>query len=68
MSLPGDYSMFATNSRVAFIETLNESSWQHCHSAPFGFAQDRLREESLIISYAPVNNNQRRFAPLNMTE
>jgi hypothetical protein len=57
MSLPGDYSMFATNSRVAFIDALNESSSQHCHSGPFGFAQDRLREESLIDSSPALNNN-----------
>jgi hypothetical protein len=66
MSLAGDYSMFATNSRVAFIDALNESSRQHCHSEPFGFAQDRLREESLIISYAALNDNQRCFGLLNM--
>jgi hypothetical protein len=58
--------MFVTNSRVAFIDALNESSWRHCHSEPFGFAQDRLREESLIISYAALNDNQRCFGFLNM--
>src|SRR5882762_4764287 len=25
---------------------------RHCHSEPFGFAQDRLREESLILLVA----------------
>src|SRR5207302_10368834 len=62
-----DYSMFATNSRVAFIDALNENSRQHCHSEPFSFAQDRLRKESLIISYTALNDNQRCFASLNMT-
>ncbi|PYJ45496.1 MAG: hypothetical protein DME85_13225 [Verrucomicrobia bacterium] len=67
MSLPGDYSMFATNSRVAFIDALNENSRQHCHSEPFNFAQDRLREESLIISYTALDDNQRCFTSLKMT-
>jgi len=59
--------MFATNSRVAFINALNESSRQHGHSEPFGFAQNRLREESLIISSAALNNLQLCFALLNAT-
>ncbi len=59
--------MVATNARVAFIGALDQSIRQHCHSEPFGFAQDRLREESLIISSAALNDNQRRFASLNMT-
>jgi len=33
-----------------------------CHSEPFGFAQDRLREESLIICSAGELIVQRRFA------
>jgi len=50
MSLPGDYSMFATNSRVAFIDALNDSSRQHCRS--------ERSKESLIISAATLNDNQ----------
>ncbi len=37
------------------------------HSEPFGFAQDRLREESLIICSAGELIVQRCLASLNMT-
>src|SRR5947208_15143557 len=59
MNLPRDYSMFATNSRVAFIDALNQSIRQHCHS--------ERSEESLTISSAALNDNQRCFVSLNMT-
>jgi len=59
--------MVATNARVAFIGVLDQSIRQHCYSERFGFAQDRLREESLIISSAALTDNQRCFASLNMT-
>jgi hypothetical protein len=40
---------------------------QSCHVEPFGFAQDRLRETSLISFRHARKNNQRFFAPLRMT-
>jgi len=50
MNLPENYSMFATNSRVAFIDALSRSIGQNCHS--------ERSEESLIISSAMLNDNQ----------
>ncbi len=44
-------------------ESVNAAStFIPCHSEPFGFAQDRLREESLIILHV-LNENSGCFQP-----
>ena len=65
---------------IGRAEALSKYSARHCHSEPFGFAQDRLREESPIISAGSDRTNSQRCwkarphashfvtaLPLNMT-
>jgi hypothetical protein len=38
--------MAATNARLAFNHPINQTISQHCHPESFGFARDKLREDS----------------------
>jgi hypothetical protein len=57
---------FLWHCRVRFLAIgISDAKISLCHVEPFGFAQDKLRETSLIC--ARFRNDQRFFASLRMT-